>query len=179
MFGHAADTVQDIMNPGDSEFDWAPHKVETQASNYMLQLSSYLMATFPAFSALPAETREALYYITCKSIASRYLPTHAIAHARFPPPTPAGLASAGALLSLSVCARARVFICGAYGGHAHVFICGACDVHARVFRCGACDVHARVFKYGACGASADSWRSHTCRTCAKCCLWPSRAPTLT
>jgi len=179
MFGHAADTVQDIMNLGDSEFDWAPHKVETQASNYMLQLSSYLMATFPAFSALPAETREALYYITCKSIASRYLPTHAIAPARSPPPTPAGLASAGAVLSLSVCARARVFICGAYGGHAHVFICGACDVHARVFRCGAYDVHARVFKYGACGASAGSWRSHTCRTCAKCCLWPSRAPTLT
>jgi hypothetical protein len=72
MFGHAADTVEDIMNRGDSEFDWAPHKVETHPSNYILELSSYLMATFPAFSALAAETREALYYITCKSIASRF-----------------------------------------------------------------------------------------------------------
>jgi hypothetical protein len=72
MFGHAADTVEDIMNRGDSEFDWAPQKVETHPSNYILELSSYLMATFPAFSALAAETREALYYITCKSIASRF-----------------------------------------------------------------------------------------------------------
>ena len=72
MFGHAADTVEDIMNRGDLEFDWAPQKGDTHPSNYILELSSYLMATFPAFSALAAETREALYYITCKSIASRF-----------------------------------------------------------------------------------------------------------
>ena len=73
MFGHSAATVQTILAQGDSEFDWMPTKVETHPSNYILELSSYLMATFPAFSALPTETREALYYITCKSIASHLL----------------------------------------------------------------------------------------------------------
>lgn len=73
MFACSAATVEDIMNGGDAEFEWAPTKAETQPSNYILELSSYLMATFPAFSALPAATREALYYITCKSISSRLL----------------------------------------------------------------------------------------------------------
>ena len=73
MFGHSATTVHTILAQGDSEFDWMPTKVETHPSNYILELSSYLMATFPAFSALPTETREALYYITCKSIASHLL----------------------------------------------------------------------------------------------------------
>jgi hypothetical protein len=73
MFACSAATVESIMSVGDTEFEWAPAKVETQPSNYILELSSYLMATFPAFSALPPETREALYYITCKSVASRLL----------------------------------------------------------------------------------------------------------
>ena len=57
------------MHPSNSQ----TLKVEMHPSNYILELSSYLMATFPAFSALPHETREALYYITCKSIATRLL----------------------------------------------------------------------------------------------------------
>jgi len=110
------------MNRGDSEFDWAPQKLDTHPSNYILELSSYLMATFPAFSALAAETREALYYITCKSIASRYhfasfappwLPySHAFMSPLLPrlrvfPPCPdvASQTKSGADPSVCVCAR--------------------------------------------------------------------------
>jgi len=82
MFGYSAATIEDILSRGDTEFEWAPAKVETHPSNYVLELSSYLMATFPAFSALPAETREALYYITCKTISSRVLAQPNLPHVR-------------------------------------------------------------------------------------------------